>query len=298
MKQEGRNYLYIGLGGLLLLALVVVFAYSFSSFGGCVGVVEINGEIASQDAQPTLFSGGVKGSETIASEIEAANGRPDVRSVLVLIDTPGGSVVATRDIYDALESVNKSKVAYIHEMGTSGGYYVAAGTDYIIAHPDAITGNIGARVTLSDMSGLFEKIGYNETSFKSGAMKDMGTDARPVSAGEAAVFESIVNESFTEVKDAILKSRGAKLDMPAFETALDGRLLSGRQAQKIGLVDALGSKNDAIAKAALLGGIDSDDPPLCELSSGSSGRSLLGSLTSEAVQSALQRMGVPRLSYQ
>jgi hypothetical protein len=77
-KQGEPNYLYAGLGGLLLLALLVVFAYSSSSFGGCVGVVEINGEIVAQDQQPTLFSDGVKGSETIASEIGAANSRPDV----------------------------------------------------------------------------------------------------------------------------------------------------------------------------------------------------------------------------
>ena len=298
-KQEGeRNYLYIGLGGLILIALLIVLAYSSSSLGGCVGVVEISGELDTHDAAPGLLSDGVVGSGTISSEIQSANDRPEVKSLLVLIDTPGGSVVATRDIYDALESVNKSKVAYIHELGTSGGYYVAAGTDYIMAHQDAITGNIGARMTFEDMSGLFAKIGYNETSVESGDMKDMGTPARPLTPEEQAVIQSIVNESYQEFRSAVVSSRGGKLNMAAFEQVEDGRILSGRQAFSIGLVDQLGSEKDAIAKAAEMGGINSSDPSLCELTSSTPGKGLLGSLVSEVEQTALQKASGLRLSYQ
>ena len=296
-QEEGRNYLYIGLGGLLLVAFLVVLAYSSSPFGGCVGVVEISGELATHDVAPGLLSDGVTGSGTIASEIEDAGSRSDVRSLLVLIDTPGGSVVATRDVYDALKALNKSKVAYIHELGASGGYYAATGTDYIIAHQDAITGSIGARMTFEDMSGLFAKVGYNETSIESGAMKDMGTAARPLTPEEEAVVGEIVNESYQEFRSAVLSARAGKLDMAAFGQAEDGRILSGRQAFKIGLVDQLGSEKDAIAKAAELGGINSSDPSLCELSQGGSGRSLLGSLVSQAVES-LPRPLSPKLSFQ
>jgi len=297
-RQAGeRNYLYLGLGGLLLVALFIVFAYSSSPFQGCVGVVEISGPIVSQGSDATLFSDGIKGSETIASEIESANERPDVKSVLVLIDSPGGSVVATREIYDALMSVNKSKVAYIHELGASGGYYVAAGTNYIMAHPDAITGSIGARMTLADMSGLFSKIGYNETSIKSGAMKDMGTPSRTLSEGETAVLESIVNESFAEFRQAVIDGRGKRLDMIAFEQVLDARIMTGRQAKKIGLVDETGDKKAAIKKAAELGGIKNNDPPVCELSKGGKRKGMLSSFSSEAVLAVLQKMGLPQLLY-
>ena len=298
-RQDGeRNYLYVGLGGLLLIALLIVLAYSSSAFGGCVGVVRISGELSTHDVAPGILSDGVTGSETIASEIQGAADRQEVKSLLVLIDTPGGSVVATRDIYDALESVNKSKVAYIHELGTSGGYYIAAGTDYIMAHQDAITGNIGARMTFEDMSALFAKIGYNETSIESGDMKDMGTPARPLTPQEEAVIGSIVNESYQEFRSAVLQGRGSRLDMAAFGQVEDGRILSGRQAFKIGLVDQLGSEKDAIAKAAEMGGINSSDPSLCELSSSAPGKGLLGSLVSEVEQSALQKSNGPKLSYQ
>jgi protease-4 len=167
-----------------------------------------------------------------------------------------------------------------------------------MANPDAITGNIGARMTFEDMSGLFAKIGYNETSIESGDMKDMGTPARPLTPGEQAVIQSIVNESYQEFRSAVLQSRGSRLDMAAFEQAEDGRILSGRQAFKIGLVDQLGSEKDAIAKAAQLGGINSTDPSLCELTSDTPGKGLLGSLVSEVEQSSLQKANGPKLSYQ
>jgi protease-4 len=296
-RQGNRNYLYAGLGGLLLLAFLVVAAYSIAPPEGCVGVVEIQGPIVSDDVPATLFSDEVNGAETIAGQIKSAEGRAEVKSVLVLIDSPGGSVVATREIYDALAGLNKSKVAYIHEMGTSGGYYVASAADYVMAHPDAITGNIGARITLADMSGLFSKLGYNETSIKSGAMKDMGTPARPLTQDEEAVLASIVNESFSEFREAVEKGRGSRLDAALWQQALDARLLTGRQAKKIGLVDEVGGRQMALKKAAALGGMAGEGPQECVLSKSRGKKSLLGSFASEALQTLLQKAAWPSLSY-
>lgn len=306
-KQQlgnGRNYLYLLLGGIFVIAVIVILAYAFSSalsflsLEGCVGVIEISGPIVSADIPATMFSDEVKGAESISKEIEEADSRPDVKSVIVLVDSPGGSVVGSKEIYDALRALNKSSVAYINEMAASGGYYVASATDYIVSQPDALTGNIGARATVSDMSGLFAKIGYNETTVKSGAMKDMGTPSRPMTPEEYAVFESIINESFQQFKSDVQAGRGKRLDSFGFATALDARILSGRQAKKIGLIDELGNKKRAIQKAAELGGIDSKEPPLCDLSSTSGKKGLLGSLSSEAVGFLVRSAGVPRLSYQ
>ncbi len=301
---DGRNYLFLLLGGIFLIAVLVVLAYAFGSvlsflpFEGCVGVVGINGPIVSTDIGATVFSDEVKGAETIAEEIRSADNRADVKSMLVFIDSPGGSVVGSKEIYDALRSLNKPSVAYINELAASGGYYVASGTDYIIAQPDALTGNIGARATIADMSGLFAKIGFNESTIKSGAMKDMGTSSRPMTPEERAVFESIINESFQQFKGDVQAGRGSRLDPAGFATALDARIFSGRQAKKIGLVDALGNKKAAIQKAAELGGIKSKDPALCELSSSAAKKGLLGSLSAEAVDFLVKSSGIPRLSYQ
>ena len=297
---QGRNYLFLVLGGLFLIALAVILFYAISPSSpleGCVGVVEISGPIVSQDIPSSLFSNSVIGSDTLSSEIADADKRNDVKSVLVLIDSPGGSVVASRQIYDALHNLSKPTVSYINELGASGGYYAAVGTGYIVANPDAIVGSIGARATFTDLSGLFEKLGYNETEIKSGAMKDIGSPARPMTPEEQSVLQGIVNESFSEFRDAVAQSRGNRLNGPLFQLSLDARIMSGRQALKVGLVDANGDRKAAIKKAAQLGNMTSGDPALCELSSTAGQRGLFSSLSSQYIDFLVKSMGAPRLSY-
>lgn len=296
----GKNYLPYVLGGIFLVAVLIILAYSaapFSPMEGCIGVISINGPIVSQDMPPSLFSDEVKGSETLASEIMAANARDDVKSVLVLINSPGGSVVASNEVYAAVKNLSKPTVSYIHEIGASGGYLVAAGTGYIIANPDALVGSIGARATFADMSGLFEKLGYNETSIKSGAMKDMGSPSRPMTPEELAVMQSIVDESFAEFKNAVEEGRKGRLNAALFAQALDARIMTGRQAKKAGLVDELGNKKAAIMAAAGLGGITSGEPRLCELSSTQGERGLFSSFSGEMIDFIVKSSGAPRLAY-
>ncbi len=296
-KKE-TNYLYLLLGSMAVVAALLIFAYPLLPMDGCVGVVEIRGPIMTGDVSPSLLSDGSKGSETISQEIESADKRTDVKAVLVLIDSPGGSVVASRQIYDALHELNKSSVSYINEVGASGGYYVAAGTDYIISNPDALTGSIGARATFYDFTGLFDKLGMNETTVKTGEMKDIGTYARHMTLEEREVLQAIINESFFEFRSAVEKSRGSRLDRAGFEKVLDARVLSGRQAKKIGLVDELGNKKAAIKKAAKSGGITSDDPQLCYLASTKGRSGLLGSFSADVDKLLAATGSVPRLSYQ
>ena len=277
---NARNYLYILVGGLFLVALAVVLGFSFLNTEGCVGVVEIKGELTSADSDATLFSDAVKGSGTYAAEIEEAEARPDVKSILLLIESPGGSIVASREIYEAVKNASKPKVAYIDELAASGGYYAAMPTDYIVINPNALTGSIGAIITLQDMSGLFEKVGYNMTSIVSGEKKDMGSPGRQMSGSERAILQSIVDESFGEFRSSILESRGSRLNMTGFEAALDGRILSGRQARRIGLVDELGNRKQAVEKAAKLGGIKGE-PRICEISASEGRRGMFSSLASQ-----------------
>ncbi|VVC01752.1 Peptidase family S49 [uncultured archaeon] len=298
-EPKNNNIVILVVGGLFLIAILVIIGYSFASgpFEGCVGVVSINGEIVSQDIPSSIFSDEVLGSETMAGEIASADSRSDVKSVLVLIDSPGGSVVGSKQIYDAVRALNKYSVSYINEMAASGGYYVAAGTDYIVANPDSITGSIGARATFTEMSGLFGKLGINETTIKTGAMKDIGSSSRPMTDDERALIQGIVNESFQQFKSDVEIGRGSRLNYQLFQPVLDARILSGRQAKKIGLVDALGDKKAAIKKAAELGGITSDDPRLCELSSTGAQRGLLGSLSAQTIDFLVRSSGMPKLQY-
>ncbi|MCX6772060.1 MAG: signal peptide peptidase SppA [Candidatus Micrarchaeota archaeon] len=299
-KANEPNYLAAVVGGIFLLAVLVLAAYSFFPSEGCIGVVEISGPLVTQDIPSSLFTDEQKGSQTIADELGEAGGRQDVRAVLLLIDSPGGSVIASQEIYSAVRAMNKTSVAFIREMAASGGYYAAAGTDYIVANPDALTGSIGARATLSDYSGLMEKLGINSTTFKTGDLKDMGSSERPISEKERAVWQSIVNESFQSFLTAVKEGRAGKLDRAGFEEVLDARILTGRQAKKIGLVDELGSKDAAIAAAARLSSMPlapGGEPRLCEISSSQKRGTLFGSLSAQALQLLLQGAGGFHVSY-
>ncbi len=273
----------IALSGIMLFAAFAITAFAAAggkpsgSAGGlfgtglfdqsCVGVVDVSGEIATQDNSGGIFSQGSAGSGTIAQEIKDADADGNVKAILVTIDSPGGSVVATQEIYDALEKSKKPKVAYFGETAASGGYYVGVATDYIVSEPAALTGSIGVRATVEDLSPLFEKIGYNTTTFKSGEFKDMGDPSRPMTDGEKAIFQGIVDEIFQDFKAAVMKHRGDKINNAEIGQIFDARVMTGRQALGYGLVDALGNKDDALSKAAELGGMqDTAEPNICDFS--------------------------------
>ncbi|MEM4348726.1 MAG: signal peptide peptidase SppA [Candidatus Anstonellaceae archaeon] len=293
-SKEKRSYIWI-LVALIFGAFLVISLFSISPPEGCVGVVEIKGPIIYEDVPAGLFFDEIRGAKSISKDILDAEERDEIRAVLVLIDSPGGSVVASTEIYEALSSLNKTKVAHINEIGTSGAYLIATATDYIVANPNAITGSIGARMSFADMSRLFEKIGYNETVIKTGEMKDIGTPARAMSKEEYEVLYAILNESFSQFVEAIRKGRGERLNEKLFEQVLDARILSGRQAQKVGLVDELGKKEDALRKAGELAGIKGK-PKECVLSSTLKRRSMFGSLVSQLEYYAKSK-SLPQLSY-
>ncbi len=266
--------------GTALVLIVVFFAivllfFAFSSLvpsftGKCVAVVDINQELTVDGVQPSLFTAGVPGSEEIATSIRGLSKRDDVGAVLLVINSPGGSVVATREIYDAVKALDKPKVSYLRETAASGAYYVATGTDYIISDPDALTGSIGVVATFTDLSGLLEKVGVNVTSITSGPHKDMGSEFRNMSSEERAILQALIGEIYDEFRSVVVENRRGRLDLAKFDEIADGRILSGRQAAKIGLVDAVGSKRDAMLKAAQLANITAetaDDVRLCPVSS-------------------------------
>lgn len=255
-----------------LIGLAFLLSGSFSSLlGQCVAVVNIDKPLTIESSEPSLFSPGYPGSEDIANSIEELNDREDIGAVVFVMNSPGGSVVATREIYTAVKDLEKPKVAYFREVSASGSYYVSTATDYIISDPNAITGSIGVIATFTDMSGLFDKLGINSTEIKSGEHKDIGSSTRPMTENETAILNSLILEVFDEFKGVVIENRGEKLNMKKFNEILDGRIVSGRQADDIGLVDELGNKKDAIRKAAELGGIpvlDGEEPRTCDISLG------------------------------
>jgi len=266
---------------LIVLALVLVVAmtfvavllaiyavYALSTPRECIGIIQIDGEISTKTQSGGLFGTPTVGSNDIVRQIEDAESRDDVKAVVFEVNSPGGSVVASKEIYEAVRSMKKPRVAYFREVAASGGYYISAGTDFIVSEPDALTGSIGVIATFEDMSGLFNKLGINYTIMKSGELKDMGSPSRPMTEKERAIMQSIINDIFGEFRRVVEEGRGNKLNKTKFEEILDARVLTGRQAVDVGLVDELGNEKEAIKAAGRLGDIKfTKEPPVCNMKS-------------------------------
>lgn len=296
-KQDFKT-LALALGGLLVGGFILIIALVLL-FGGvaggapigqkCVGLFTLEGPITTESSPASLFGSGTPGSEDIAQAIREVNKRDDVGAFLIVVNSPGGSVVASREIYDAVKELEKPKVAYFREVAASGGYYISVPTDYIISDPNALTGSIGVIATFSELSGLFEKIGINTTTIKSGQFKDIGSPERPMTGDEKALFQNLIQETYQEFYNVVLEGRKGRINREKFDEIADGRVLSGRQAYAVGLVDELGDKRKAIAKAADLAGItyeDVDSIPLC---------TILASEESSSIFGVFQPLRLPRM---
>ncbi len=282
----------------VLLAFFVLSSLSPLFVGKCVAVVNVDMPLTVEGSPPSLFDSGYASSEQLASAIEALNGREDVASVLFIVNSPGGSVVATREVYGAVDSLSKPSVSYFREVAASGAYYVSSGTDYIITDPDAMTGSIGVIATFTEMEGLFDKLGINVTAVKSGQYKDIGSPYRNMTDDEKAIMQAMVDEVYQEFRGIVVKNRGDRLNQAKFNEVADGRILSGRQAVAVGLADQVGTKKDALMKAAELGGIKADKPEdvrICQVSAGASDGGLF---SVDALIRGLQAAaGSPKLSF-
>ncbi len=255
----------VGIGFLLVLAFYFLGSFIAPMFmGKCVAVIEINTELITEGIPSSMFAEGVPGSSEIVAAIKELDARPDVGAVVFVINSGGGSIIASREIYDAINSLSKPKVAYFREVAASGAYYISTPADYIISDPYTLTGSIGVIMPQAEMSGLLENLGVNITSIASGEHKDIGSPYKQMDTEEEGILQDIVNLVFEDFKSVILKNRGDKLDKKKFEEVLDGRVLLGVQAYEIGLVDALGTKQDAINKAAELAGLP-ENPRVSEV---------------------------------
>lgn len=275
----------IGLAIFSVIAIAgIVYLLHLPIGGKCVAVVKINQEIVTE-GERGLLGPIILGSDEIASTIKGLNKRDDVGAVVIVVNSPGGSVVGSREIYSAVEELKKPKVVYMREIAGSGAYYLSTPADYIYADPNTLTGSIGVVATFTDLSGLFEMLGINITSITSGDMKDIGNPSRPMKEEERAIIQGIIDEVFQDFKGAVLKHRGSKLNMEKFNEVLDGRIITGRQAKAIGLIDETGTMDDAIKKAMELGGIEERN--ICEIDMEE--ESLLGGIYSEIFEPSVKK---------
>ncbi len=199
-------------------------------------------------------------SQTTVTELKRFGENPSIKAIVIRIDSPGGGVVPSQEIYDAVQRVrNKNNKAVIASMGTvaaSGGYYIASATDRIIANPGTLTGSIGVIMETANVEGLLKKIGVEGIVVKSGKFKDVGSPLRKMTDEEQALLQSVMDDVHKQFIDAVAEGRA--LEVSTVQALADGRIFTGRQAKEAKLVDELGNLEDAIQLAADLAGIEGE----------------------------------------
>ena len=240
---------------LVLAVIVFILAFSFlrNSFSPCIGIIKVEGPIAYSSGSFLSPSASV---DNLISLFDRADKDPKVKAILMVVNSPGGSAAASKELFDRVASERKPVVAYFEDVAASGGYYISSPAVFIVSNPNTITGSIGARATLINYHSLFEKLGIKEETIKSGKMKDIGSGYRNMTPEERKIFENLVNETFLNFENDVKKARGSKLNLSLFSQITDARILTASQAKKIGLIDAVGNESSAFKKAREMGKIN------------------------------------------
>jgi protease-4 len=241
--------------GLLLLSLIGVafffLVYSMSSVKGDkatfivedrIGVVPLKGVIL--DSRP------------VNDALEKFSKDDSIKAIILRIDTPGGGVGPSQEIFDKVRSVRKKKtvVASMGSMATSGGYYVACAAEKIVANPGSLTGSIGVIMHFTNVEDLFKKVGLRASVIKSGKYKDAGSPFRDMTKEERELLQALIDDVHEQFVDAVSGSR--TLDKEKVKEIADGRIFTGRQAVGLKLVDELGDLDHAAEVAATLAQLD------------------------------------------
>lgn len=225
----------------IIIGLAIGFGMKSMSYGGNIGVIEIENVITS--------------SKHVVRDLKNFGEDPSIKAILIRVDSPGGGVAASQEIYEQVKKV-KAKKTVVVSMGAvaaSGGYYVSLPADIIVANPGTITGSIGVIMEFPVFKDLLDKIGIEFEVIKSREHKDIGSPFRKMSEKEKRLLGDVVMDVYEQFVEATAQARDLSKD--SVLKFADGRILTGRQAKEAGLIDTLGSFEDALKIAGDLVGI-------------------------------------------
>ncbi len=242
-----------GTVGLLVIFLITMIMIEsllgqqmrFPTYGAHVGLVRIEGVISD--------------SRDVITDLRSFADDGSTKAIVLRIDSPGGGVAASQEIYEEIIAIRDSGMPIVVSMGAmaaSGGYYVACPADTIVANAGTLTGSIGVIMSFMNLEELFDKVGVDFEVVKSGAYKDLGSLNRQMTPEERELLQGTLDDIHLQFMEAVALERG--LDMESVRRISDGRIFSGRQAHQAGLVDLLGTLEDAELVAARMGGIEGD----------------------------------------
>jgi protease-4 len=239
--------------GILLLIGVLFFTTAYllglltggkAAFpmAGRVGVVRVEGMIT--------------GAEEITEQLDEFAEDDSVKAIVVRIDSPGGGVAPSQEVYQAIRRLRAQKrvVASMGSVAASGGYLIATAAEQILANPGTITGSISAVMHFADVQQLMQKVGVRSSVVKSGKFKDIGTPVRSMTEEERQLVQGIVDDIYDQFLQTVAENR--RIPRETLTGLADGRIFTGRQAHELKLVDQLGGLWEAVELAGKLAGIE------------------------------------------
>jgi protease-4 len=233
-------FFLIVFGIIALLSLAVTYTKKVP-LGAKVAVIEVTGVIID--------------SADVIKEIEDYADNNSIKAVILRVNSPGGGVAPSQEIYEEILKLKKKKkvIVSMGAVAASGGYYIAAPADKIIANAGTLTGSIGVIMELPNVKGLMEKIGIESQVIKSGRHKDIASVFKSLTAEEKQILQTVLDDVHDQFIEAVAVSRN--MDAEVVRKLSDGRIFTGRMAKEIGLVDELGNLQDAIKIAGEMAGI-------------------------------------------
>jgi len=253
-------WLLLGGGAFILLAVIAIaVALTVGSdeaaefpFSDRIQVVDVQGELL--ESRPIL------------EQLKRYEDSNSIKAILLNIDSPGGGVAVSQEIYAEIKRLREKKdktiIAYLSSTGASGAYYVACAANKIVANPGTIVGSIGVIAEWVNYADLLEWAKVKDVVFKTGEFKDTGSPSRPLTDNERKYFQGLIDDMYVQFLEAV--SAGRKLDLQEVRSIADGRVFTGRDAKERKLIDEIGNFQDAVELTAKLAGI-SGKPRLLRL---------------------------------
>lgn len=222
-----------------------------------IAIVHVTGVIMPGKSAADMFGGEMVGSDSIIEAIQKADGDSQVKAIVLRVDSPGGSALASDLMWRSIKQCNKPIVASMGDTAASGGYYVSMGCDAIFAEPGTLTGSIGVVGGKIALGGLYNKVGITTSVISRGKNSGAMSELAPFSDTERAAMQKLMADIYDQFTAKAAESR--KMPQAELEKLARGRVYTGQQALKLKLIDKLGTLDDAVAHAKQLAGLKAED---------------------------------------
>jgi len=248
-----RKIAVVALVILLLVAIAIPASCVSVPVGDKIAVIHLSGSITAEGAY--LFFGSAITPELVKEQLDKAEKDRAVKAVVLRIESPGGVVAPCQEILEEIDKVKQTKpiVVSMGSQAASGGYYISAKANKIVALPGTLTGSIGVISQIPNVKGLYEKLGIEMQTFKGGKYKDMYAGLRELTPEEKEIMQQMTDEYYEQFVEVVAEGRG--LSKEKVRNLATGQLYTGTEAKELGLVDELGGLDTAIDLAAQLANV-------------------------------------------